>query len=392
MDESSGRPMAARGAAWRRRQRRPRSMLSGTNVRPSQWPLPSVSTTAHSARRRQGPGRGFDPQEPGTQHFFLDDDSVPDLGGSRPDRLVDVRPQERVQRRTVEQIVDSMPVVPLLHTCVPQMVDSVVEVLKILDNSLPDVEQVIEVPKISLHRVPQLSSLLEPQVVEQLVDVSVPESVILARGRDAAGITWCQVAGHQGTRRGLLVDDGHTSRPVDPAGIHRQLRAEKKLLGKAEVVAVVDVLVKQAPQAPDVLADRQWKVPQVPFIDSVLDFLFCHRDGYELCKPCSRLEIPQCSSLLVVATPVVVQRQVPGGRACEHAGEVPAVFSSWWCPDEVCGREFDFLRAFFAFRPFGRRVPALCGLFWELCRRGLGVTGTPGASLSGVLSHVNSSQ
>ena len=27
MDESSGRPMAARGAAWRRRQRRLRSML-----------------------------------------------------------------------------------------------------------------------------------------------------------------------------------------------------------------------------------------------------------------------------------------------------------------------------------------------------------------------------
>ena len=26
------------------------------------------------------------PQEPGTQHFFLDDDSVLELGGSRPDR------------------------------------------------------------------------------------------------------------------------------------------------------------------------------------------------------------------------------------------------------------------------------------------------------------------
>ena len=32
-------------------------------------------------------------QEPGTQHFFLDDDRVPELGFSRPDRLVDVRPQ-----------------------------------------------------------------------------------------------------------------------------------------------------------------------------------------------------------------------------------------------------------------------------------------------------------
>ena len=72
-------------------------------------------------------------QEPGTQHFFLDDDCVPELGGSRPDRLSDVRPQERVPRRIVEQIVDSAPVLPLLHAPVPQTVDSVGEVLKILD-------------------------------------------------------------------------------------------------------------------------------------------------------------------------------------------------------------------------------------------------------------------
>ena len=67
---------------------------SGTNVRPSQWPLPSVSTTAHSARRRQGPGGGREAvhgqapeaptlQEPGTQHL-LDDDSVPEPPGSIP--------------------------------------------------------------------------------------------------------------------------------------------------------------------------------------------------------------------------------------------------------------------------------------------------------------------
>ena len=51
------------------------------------------------------------------------------------------------------------------------MVDSVEEVLRILDNSLPDVVQVIEVPKIILDLVPQRSSLLEPQMVEQLVEV-----------------------------------------------------------------------------------------------------------------------------------------------------------------------------------------------------------------------------
>ena len=38
-----------------------------------------------------------------------------------------------VSRRIVEQIVDSAPVLPLLHAPVPQTVDSVGEVLKILD-------------------------------------------------------------------------------------------------------------------------------------------------------------------------------------------------------------------------------------------------------------------
>ena len=93
---------------------------------------------------------------------------------SGPDRLVDVRPQERVPRRIVEQTVDTVPVVQLLHVPVPQMVDSVVEVLKILDKSFPDVEQVIEVPKILQHTVLQRSSLQEPQLAEQLVDVPTP--------------------------------------------------------------------------------------------------------------------------------------------------------------------------------------------------------------------------
>ena len=115
------------------------------------------------------------PQEPGTRYISLDDnDSVPELGGSRPDRLTVVRPQERVPRHIVEQIVDSAPVVPLLHTSEPQMVDSVVEVRKILDNLLPDVEQVIEVPTILPHTVPQRSSLQEPQMAEQLVAVGSP--------------------------------------------------------------------------------------------------------------------------------------------------------------------------------------------------------------------------
>ena len=53
-------------------------------------------------------------QEPRTQHFTLDDDdSAPEVWGSRPDRIAGVRPQERDLRRTVEQIVDAVPLVPL---------------------------------------------------------------------------------------------------------------------------------------------------------------------------------------------------------------------------------------------------------------------------------------
>ena len=52
---------------------------------------------------------------------------MPEFGGSRPDRLADVRPQERVQRHTVDQIVDSVRL-PTLH--VPQ-VEQLVEVLLI---------------------------------------------------------------------------------------------------------------------------------------------------------------------------------------------------------------------------------------------------------------------
>ena len=96
---------------------------------------------------------------------------MPELGGSRPDRPSGVRPQERVPRRIVEHIVDSAPVLPLLHDPEPQLVDLVVEVRKILDNLLPDVEQVIKVPKILPHTVPQRSSLQEPQTAEQLVAV-----------------------------------------------------------------------------------------------------------------------------------------------------------------------------------------------------------------------------
>ena len=46
----------------------------------------------------------------------MDVDEVPAIGGSRPDRLPDVSgPQERVQRRTVQQIV--LPIADSRRSC-----------------------------------------------------------------------------------------------------------------------------------------------------------------------------------------------------------------------------------------------------------------------------------
>ena len=66
----------------------------------------------------RGPKTASAQVEPASFQLFGEED----VGGARPDRLAGVRPQERVQRRTMEQIVDCVPVVPLLDVTVPQMV------------------------------------------------------------------------------------------------------------------------------------------------------------------------------------------------------------------------------------------------------------------------------
>ena len=82
-----------------------------------------------------------------------------------------VRAQERDLRRTVQQIVDTVPLVPLLDDPVPQMVEQLPDVLRFFDLLLPIPEQVIEVPKILLDDVPVRAVLRDPQLVEQLVEV-----------------------------------------------------------------------------------------------------------------------------------------------------------------------------------------------------------------------------
>ena len=82
--------------------------------------------------------------------------------------MLEVLPQARIQRRTVEQIVDPVLKVPVLQMVVPQMVEQLVDLLSPLDFPVP--EQVIEVPKIVCPRRAARTVLDVPQTVEQLVD------------------------------------------------------------------------------------------------------------------------------------------------------------------------------------------------------------------------------
>ena len=72
---------------------------------------------------------------PQPELFELSFDEEP--GVSRPDRLADVRLQERVQRHAVEKIVVSAPGLPMLDVSVPLMVEQLVEVLSTLFCLLP---------------------------------------------------------------------------------------------------------------------------------------------------------------------------------------------------------------------------------------------------------------
>ena len=72
---------------------------------------------------------GDDPSPPPTPQpelFSLEEEP----GGARPDRLSAVSgPQERAQRRTVQQIVDPVPLLPTLDDPAPQMVEQLPDIL-----------------------------------------------------------------------------------------------------------------------------------------------------------------------------------------------------------------------------------------------------------------------
>ena len=159
--------------------------------RVSQWPCPQPpttastrwrlvkSTTAYGHRRRTGPGRlrtklygDRSPKQPGKRCSSGCLTKTP--RGVRPEVLTAPRPQERVQRHTVEHIVDfdcCAPMVQILDTPVPQTVEQLPDVLRFFDRLTTVPEQVIEVPKILPEDVPMRAVLRDPQLAEQLVEV-----------------------------------------------------------------------------------------------------------------------------------------------------------------------------------------------------------------------------
>ena len=165
---------AGTGAARRRREWRLRAYLRYARMSVA---MALAEANHHSAPRRPKTARAETTDDAlrsqrnsvagETELFSLYED---DLGAARPDRLAGVRPQERITRRTVEQIVDSSPGLSIIDVPVPQMVDQLVDVLNIIERSVPAVaEQVIEVPKILLQdQIPQRTVLCEPQLAEQL--------------------------------------------------------------------------------------------------------------------------------------------------------------------------------------------------------------------------------
>ena len=177
------------GAAWRRRQRRLRSWWRHEE----QSVAMALSAAAHHSYDKVAAGAKNDLQAQTTDRageaahraprrqrtkaageavfFELSDEGTT---GLRPGVLAEPRPQERVQRHTMEHIADLVccaPMVQILDAPVPQTVEQLPDVLQFFGTLTTDPEQVIEVPKILPEDVPMRAVLRATQLAEHLVEV-----------------------------------------------------------------------------------------------------------------------------------------------------------------------------------------------------------------------------
>ena len=149
---------------------------------------------------------------------------------------------------------------PAAHRGAACRLCSMVQILDVHnDTSVP--EHVIEVSQISCPPRPLLAALPATQMSEQLVDVPVPESVILARGWGAAGRTWFQV---MGTRKAYWwmvgaphvqwdLPESFTASPGRYAPVILQLKFQQSQYEKV-------------------------KVPQIQFLDRLPEFQLCQSE------------------------------------------------------------------------------------------------------------------
>ena len=133
----SGACDAGSGSARRRRERRLRSWLRHERMTVR---MELTAALHHSAFK----GAGFETHDAprskktvnskrGAELFSLFEE---ELGGTRPDRLSDVRPQERVQRHTVEHLTDLVrfaPKVQVLDAPAPLVVEQLADVLALVE-------------------------------------------------------------------------------------------------------------------------------------------------------------------------------------------------------------------------------------------------------------------
>ena len=143
----------------------------------------AFDAAARTSDRRNGPCRVSAPQRTAPEEgkgrgvgerAQLHGDDLEDLhspagalrsvGGARPDRLSEVRPQEQVQRHTADQIVDAVPGLPTLDVPVPLMVEQLADVLKQFDVQVR--EQAIDVPKIFIEDILARTLVRKPQLAE----------------------------------------------------------------------------------------------------------------------------------------------------------------------------------------------------------------------------------
>ena len=198
MAETSGQPPAARGAAWRRRQRRLRSMLRHERMTVR---MELAAALHHSWGGGLETHEGLRAQKTASagpaEYFELSSDDGRPAGRERPAALLEPRLQGKMERHTGV----GYELVHRLEVPVPLMGEQMPDVFQFFASFLPGVaEQVIEVPKIFLDTTPQrLGDVLrQPQMVEQLVDVPTVVSYSSLQQHTAEQIVDIPVPGGDG--------------------------------------------------------------------------------------------------------------------------------------------------------------------------------------------------